>query len=62
LSRSQCFWRILARETGRRAEAEEKLEELATTDSLTGLKNRRKFGASARCCRNHSPEGSSMDG
>src|SRR5207249_704755 len=28
---------------GPRAEAEDKLEELATTDSLTGLKNRRKF-------------------
>ena len=34
---------FLAREIGRRAEAEDKLEELATTDSLTGLKNRRKF-------------------
>jgi diguanylate cyclase (GGDEF)-like protein len=34
---------FLAREIGRRAEAEEKLEELATTDALTGLKNRRKF-------------------
>jgi diguanylate cyclase (GGDEF)-like protein len=34
---------FLAREIGRRATAEEKLEELATTDALTGLKNRRKF-------------------
>ena len=34
---------FLAREIGRRAMAEEKLEELATTDALTGLKNRRKF-------------------
>jgi diguanylate cyclase (GGDEF)-like protein len=34
---------FLAREIGRRAEAERKLEELATTDALTGLKNRRKF-------------------
>ncbi|MGD5678168.1 GGDEF domain-containing protein, partial [Xanthomonas citri pv. citri] len=33
----------LAREIGRRAEAESKLEEMATTDALTGLKNRRKF-------------------
>jgi len=34
---------FLAREIGRRARAEEKLEELATTDALTGLRNRRKF-------------------
>ena len=34
---------FLAREIGRRATAEEKLEELATTDALTGLNNRRKF-------------------
>jgi diguanylate cyclase (GGDEF)-like protein len=34
---------FLAREIGRRAQAEDKLEELATTDALTGLKNRRKF-------------------
>lgn len=34
---------IAAREIGRRAQAEDRLEELATTDALTGLKNRRKF-------------------
>jgi hypothetical protein len=34
---------FLAHEIGRRAKAEDKLEELATTDALTGLKNRRKF-------------------
>ncbi|MET3843225.1 diguanylate cyclase [Bradyrhizobium sp. OAE829] len=34
---------FLGREISRRAQAEDKLEELATTDALTGLKNRRKF-------------------
>jgi diguanylate cyclase (GGDEF)-like protein len=34
---------FLVREMRRRAQAEDKLEELATTDALTGLKNRRKF-------------------
>jgi diguanylate cyclase (GGDEF)-like protein len=34
---------FLAREIQRRARAEHRLEELATTDALTGLKNRRKF-------------------
>jgi diguanylate cyclase (GGDEF)-like protein len=34
---------FLAHEIGRRARAEDKLEELATTDALTGLRNRRKF-------------------
>ncbi|MET0967655.1 MAG: sensor domain-containing diguanylate cyclase [Tardiphaga sp.] len=34
---------FLAREIGRRARAEDRLEQLATTDALTGLYNRRKF-------------------
>jgi diguanylate cyclase (GGDEF)-like protein len=34
---------LLAREISRRADAESKLEEMATTDALTGLRNRRKF-------------------
>ena len=36
---------FLAREIGRRAAAEAKLKELAITDALTGLRNRRKFDA-----------------
>lgn len=51
---------FLAREIGRRAAAEDKLQELATTDSLTGLKNRRKFDTEIdaewrRAARNNTP-------
>ena len=51
---------FLAREIGRRAQAEESLEELATTDALTGLRNRRKFDTDIdlewrRAARNGTP-------
>jgi diguanylate cyclase (GGDEF)-like protein len=51
---------IAAREMTRRTEAEARLEELAATDALTGLKNRRKFDTTiesdwSRAMRHHTP-------
>jgi diguanylate cyclase (GGDEF)-like protein len=51
---------FLAREIRRRGDAENKLAELAITDALTGLQNRRKFDAAIdsewrRALRNQSP-------
>jgi len=55
-----CVTLFLAREIGRRARAEHSLEQLATTDALTGLKNRRKFddvidAEWRRAVRQHTP-------
>jgi diguanylate cyclase (GGDEF)-like protein len=51
---------FLVHEIRRRAAAEDRLEELATTDALTGLKNRRKFDSDIdlewrRAARNKTP-------